>query len=277
MSQIPRQLHLRVFLASPGEVVNERTLAREVVDLVQYDARWRGLVPLETIAWDTPGAVPMIATTTPQASVAHRLPNPSECDIVVVIFWARVGTPLPPQYTKPDGTAYASGPSGNISMLSTRLSGRGAQGFLCIVVWKSLLYMRRIPKRGKSSGNGSGCSRFSHNFEVRTDHSAADITRIKYQMRSGGSSRDICEASYTISRTRANSFPRIPSLGGRRCRCGQVLPFRAFAPLRRRTNRYFSGARRKSTESFVVSTRIAAFLASLDLLDPASPRWWPPD
>jgi hypothetical protein len=46
MSQIPRQLHLRVFLASPGDVVNERTLARKVVDDVQYDARWRGLVTL---------------------------------------------------------------------------------------------------------------------------------------------------------------------------------------------------------------------------------------
>ena len=35
--------------------------------------------------------------------------KPSECDIVVVIFWSRMGTPLPDDYRKPDGTPYLSG------------------------------------------------------------------------------------------------------------------------------------------------------------------------
>ena len=46
---------------------------------------------------------------TPQDSIARGLPLPAACDIVVVIFWARMGTPLPPPYQKKDGTPYQSG------------------------------------------------------------------------------------------------------------------------------------------------------------------------
>ena len=64
----------------------------------------------EIVAWDQPGAgVPMLATLTPQAAIAAGLPRPSQCDVVVAIFWSRMGTPLPDEYRKPDGTAYLSG------------------------------------------------------------------------------------------------------------------------------------------------------------------------
>ena len=37
-------------------------------------------------------------------------PVPSECDIVIAVFWGRIGTPLPhPEYARADGTAYESG------------------------------------------------------------------------------------------------------------------------------------------------------------------------
>ncbi|MBL8527364.1 MAG: SUMF1/EgtB/PvdO family nonheme iron enzyme [Burkholderiales bacterium] len=104
-------LRLRVFLASPGDVSNERSLAREVLGQLPYDPLLRGKVEFEIVAWDQPGAgVPMLATMTPQAAIAAGLPKPSECDIVVVIFWSRMGTPLPDDYErKPDGTPYLSG------------------------------------------------------------------------------------------------------------------------------------------------------------------------
>jgi hypothetical protein len=35
--------------------------------------------------------------------------SPSECDIVLVIFWSRMGTPLSDEHCKPDGTPYHSG------------------------------------------------------------------------------------------------------------------------------------------------------------------------
>ncbi|MBZ0320263.1 MAG: ATP-binding protein [Anaerolineae bacterium] len=104
-------LHLRIFVSSPGDVGDERTLALQVIDQLPYDPLLRGKVTFEVVAWDKPGAgTPMLATMTPQAAIDAGLPRPSECDIVAVIFWARMGTPLPhPEYQKPDGQPYYSG------------------------------------------------------------------------------------------------------------------------------------------------------------------------
>lgn len=102
---------LRVFLASPGDVAQEREIVRQVLALLPYDplVNWRAV--FEIVAWDQPGSgVPMQATLTPQAAIAAGLPRPSECDLVVVILWDRMGTPLPAEeYRKPDGSPYASG------------------------------------------------------------------------------------------------------------------------------------------------------------------------
>jgi HEAT repeat protein len=102
---------LRIFLASPGDVSDERGLALSVIERLEYDPFLRGKVALEAVAWDQPGGgATVLATTTPQASIGAGLSRPSECDIVAVMFWAKMGTPLPhPQYAKPDGSPYASG------------------------------------------------------------------------------------------------------------------------------------------------------------------------
>lgn len=103
-------LHLRVFLASPGDVADERALALRVLEQLQYDPLLRGRITVETVAWDKPGAgTPMLATLTPQEAIKQGLPTPAECDIVIVIFWARMGTPLPDEWKKPDGGRYRSG------------------------------------------------------------------------------------------------------------------------------------------------------------------------
>jgi hypothetical protein len=103
-------LYLRVFLASPGDVADERGLALQVLERIQYDPLLRGRIKIEPVAWDQPGAgAPMLATMAPHAAISAGLPQPSECDIVVVVFWSRMGTPLPDTYRKPDGTPYLSG------------------------------------------------------------------------------------------------------------------------------------------------------------------------
>jgi len=102
--------HMRIFLSSPGDVADERALALQVIEQMPYDPLLRGKVTFEVVAWDKPGAgTPMLATMTPQEAINQGLPRPSECDIVVVIFWARMGTPLPEEYKKPDGSRYWSG------------------------------------------------------------------------------------------------------------------------------------------------------------------------
>ncbi|MFC3892947.1 HEAT repeat domain-containing protein [Lentzea rhizosphaerae] len=102
---------IRVFLSSPGDVADERAIALEVLDRLPYEPALRGRVALEVVAWDKPGAgAPILATRTPQASIDSGLPRPRDCDVVVVLFWARMGTPLPfPDYQRADGQPYASG------------------------------------------------------------------------------------------------------------------------------------------------------------------------
>jgi formylglycine-generating enzyme required for sulfatase activity len=102
--------HLRVFLASPGDVAEERALAAQVLDNLVYDPLLARQVTIEIVAWDMPKpGVPMPANLTPQMAIERGLPRPSQCDIVIAIFWSRMGTPLPPQFRKADGSPYLSG------------------------------------------------------------------------------------------------------------------------------------------------------------------------
>ena len=101
---------IRVFLASPGDVADERALALKVLERLPYDAFVRGKVTIEVVAWDKPGAgTPMLATMTPQEAIANGLPRPSECDVIVAVFWSRMGTLLPEDWVKPLPLRYLSG------------------------------------------------------------------------------------------------------------------------------------------------------------------------
>ena len=102
---------VRIFLSSPGDVAEERTLARQLIDSeLPKLPSFRERVKLELIAWDDPAAqIPMLATETPQESVNAARPRPATCDIVIVILWSRMGTPLPDNLRKPNGEPYLSG------------------------------------------------------------------------------------------------------------------------------------------------------------------------
>ncbi len=107
---MPQPQHLRVFLASPGDVTDERGLALKVLERLPYDPLLRGKITLEVVAWDKAGAgTPMLATMTPQEAIAQGLPQPSQCDLVVVVFWSRIGTLLPEESVKPEAYRYLSG------------------------------------------------------------------------------------------------------------------------------------------------------------------------
>jgi hypothetical protein len=84
----PRRL--RVFLASPGDVGEERALARQILSELPYDALVNWRVVFEVVAWDQPrSGPPLLATMTPQAAIEAGMPRPSECDVVGVILWRR--------------------------------------------------------------------------------------------------------------------------------------------------------------------------------------------
>lgn len=106
-----RAVTFRVFLSSPGDVSDERKAVLDVIEQLRYDPLLKNRVLIEPIAWDKQEMdTPMLGTMTPQEAINEGLAKPSDCDIVVVIFWSRMGTPLPfPDYQKEDGTQYLSG------------------------------------------------------------------------------------------------------------------------------------------------------------------------
>src|SRR3712207_6430236 len=108
----PQPQHVRIFLSSPGDVAEERELARRLIkDELPSDPFLRGRVTFDVVSWDDPAAPnPMPATIAPQEAVNHFEPRPSECDVVVVVLWSRLGTHLDPKaFSKPDGAPYLSG------------------------------------------------------------------------------------------------------------------------------------------------------------------------
>ena len=100
---------LRVFLSSPGDVSEERALAKRTLHELSAQSLLRGRVAFEVVAWDEPSLVPMSASLTPQEAVNRGIYSPAECDVVIFILWSRMGTPLPDDFRKPDGHRYMSG------------------------------------------------------------------------------------------------------------------------------------------------------------------------
>jgi len=99
----------RVFVSSPGDVRDERALAVKVLDALPFKPWARGLLTIELISWDDDRAtVAMPAHLTPQEAINRGLAKPSECDVVVVFLWSRIGTPISAEDSG-DGKAYRSG------------------------------------------------------------------------------------------------------------------------------------------------------------------------
>jgi tetratricopeptide (TPR) repeat protein len=91
---------LRFFISSPGDVCEERALASRVIERLQSE--YMGRVALETVLWEHE---PLVATATFQ----QQLVKPSDTDVVISILWSRLGTRLPAQFTRADGSRYESG------------------------------------------------------------------------------------------------------------------------------------------------------------------------
>jgi len=102
-------LHLRVFIGSPGDVEEERAQAiRILTELPQISPWLKNRVTFGVQSWSR-DRDPMEANADGQESVSKNLPNPRECDLTVIILWNRLGTPLPPEKLKRDGSRYGSG------------------------------------------------------------------------------------------------------------------------------------------------------------------------
>lgn len=91
---------LRFFISSPGDVFEERAIASRVVERLQSE--YIGKVVLESVLWEHE---PLVATSTFQQQIV----KPSDTDVVIAILWSRLGTRLPKQFVREDGTRFESG------------------------------------------------------------------------------------------------------------------------------------------------------------------------
>ena len=92
---------LKIFVSSPGDVGEERTITERVIERLR--AEFGNRAAIQAFLWEHDA---VRATETPQAQFIR----PSQADIVICILWARLGTRLPEAFARrPDGSVYESG------------------------------------------------------------------------------------------------------------------------------------------------------------------------
>jgi non-specific serine/threonine protein kinase len=91
---------VRIFISSPGDVADERQRALTVVERLQ--AEFSESLTLEPLLWEQE---PLLAT----ADFQSQIRSPADFDIFATMIGSRLGSPLGSQFTRRDGTTYASG------------------------------------------------------------------------------------------------------------------------------------------------------------------------
>ena len=86
----------RIFISSPGDVEPERIRAGRVID--RLNTEHEGRVKFTAIRWEE-------AFYTADKGFQDQIPKPSQTDLVVCILWKRLGSELPSEYNRPDGTS----------------------------------------------------------------------------------------------------------------------------------------------------------------------------
>jgi WD40 repeat protein len=111
---------IRIFISSPGDVVEERDRARQVVE--QLRRRYAGQFDLRPVLWEE---LPLQADMSFQQGIDVVLSREQGVDIAVFILWSRLGAPLGARIRKPDGSAYRSGTEREFDlMLAARRENR---------------------------------------------------------------------------------------------------------------------------------------------------------
>jgi WD40 repeat protein len=85
-----------VFISSPSDVDDER--GRVITVLQQLNSEFTGRFKFNWISWPD-------AYYTASAGFQPQIEKPSACDIVVCVLWSRLGSELPPEFNRPDGTS----------------------------------------------------------------------------------------------------------------------------------------------------------------------------
>ena len=82
---------IKIFISSPGDVQAERGMVDQVIERLQGD--YWNFVRLEPVLWE-------YEATRAVAHFNEEIIAPAECDIVLAFLWTRLGSRMPPQFTR---------------------------------------------------------------------------------------------------------------------------------------------------------------------------------
>jgi hypothetical protein len=106
----------RLFVSSPGDVAAERARAEAVVE--KLNAEFKDRARFDAVFWED-------HFYSAHETFQEQIPEAADCDLVVAIFRARLGSPLPSAFKRqPDGEPYPSGTAYEVlSAIAKRQSG----------------------------------------------------------------------------------------------------------------------------------------------------------
>jgi len=111
---------VRIFISSPGDVNDERDKARRVIDDLQ---RHHAGATLEPVLWED---LALPATASFQETIDFIL-RTKPIDIAVFILWSRLGSPVGPPISRPDGSPYRSGTEREFDLMLAAFAESGRQ------------------------------------------------------------------------------------------------------------------------------------------------------
>ncbi|MGO9238908.1 MAG: AAA family ATPase [Methylocella sp.] len=120
---------MRIFISSPSDVLAERERVDRVVQ--RLNAGLGGAVRIETKRWETD-------YYTADSTFQSQITDPGVCDLVVSIFWQRLGSELPSDFERmPDGRPY---PSGTVYEIARALKARAEskRGLPDVLVYRKM-------------------------------------------------------------------------------------------------------------------------------------------
>lgn len=118
---------IRIFISSPGDVQQERNIAREVI--AELGNLYSQYVTLEVLMWED---FPLTVDSTFQEGINYFLEH-DVIDVAVFILWSRLGTPLCTKFVKEDGTPYQSGTEYEFELMKRLFLETGAPRILTYV------------------------------------------------------------------------------------------------------------------------------------------------
>ena len=85
-----------IFISSPTDVEGERARASKVIE--RLNGEFEGRIELEPIRWED-------SFYTADKGFQDKIPSPDKTDLVICILWKRLGSYLPPDYDRSDGSS----------------------------------------------------------------------------------------------------------------------------------------------------------------------------